>query len=56
MLNTLPPGQAGAWRGVYIVRDKDGNPKFDDPHNVPQELLDALTEQDLQYLEALKQE
>ena len=39
---------------VFIVRDKDGNPKFDDPDNVPQIVLDALSEQDKAYLETLK--
>lgn len=40
--------------GVAIVRDKQGNPKFDDPHNVPQKVIDALTPKDLEYLERLK--
>lgn len=48
--------QAGesAVKMVAIVRDKDGNPKFDDPHNVQPEVLKALTPKDLEYLEKLR--
>lgn len=41
---------------VAIVRDKDGNPKFDDPDNVPDVVLKALTPKDLDYLEKLREE
>lgn len=39
---------------VMVVRDKDGNPKFDDPHNVPAEVFKSLTEKDLEYLNKLR--
>ena len=41
---------------VSVVRDPQGRPRFDDPHNVPQEILDVLTEEDLKYLAALREE
>ncbi len=41
-------------RFVGIVRDKDGNPRFDDPNNVPAEVLAALTQKDLEYLNTLR--
>lgn len=47
---------AGTWKGVYLVRGADGHVKYDDPHNVPQEILDALTDEDRAHLEKLKQE
>lgn len=46
----------GEVRLVAVVRGPDGHPKFDDPHNVPQAILDVLTEDDLAYLETLKLE
>lgn len=46
----------GRFVGVAIVRDKDGNPKFDDPNNVPQVVFDQLTDADKAYLKTLKQE
>ena len=39
---------------VAIVRDQAGNPKFDDPHNVPEAILQALTPSDLEYLNKLR--
>ena len=42
-------------KGVFILRDKDGKPKFDDPHNVPPLVLAALNEDDLKHLEKLRQ-
>ena len=39
---------------VAIVRDKDGNPRFDDPDNVPEIILQSLTEKDLEYLNTLR--
>jgi hypothetical protein len=59
-MNNSNPWLAKASRGkvkmVAIVRDSEGKPKFDDPHNVPQAILDVLTEDDLRHLEKLKQE
>lgn len=49
-------GSAGTWGGIFITRDKDGKPKFDDPNAVPQEVLDVLTEDDKKHLESLKLE
>jgi hypothetical protein len=46
----------GKLKLVALVRDKDGYPKFDNPHNVPQPILDMLTSDDLEYLELLKSE
>lgn len=43
-------------RMVAIVRDKDGKPKFDDPMNVPQEILDVLTPEDFDHLTQLQRE
>lgn len=37
-----------------IVRDKDGNPRFDDPFNVSPEVYAALGESDRAYLQELK--
>jgi len=39
---------------IAIVRDKDGNPKFDDPDNVPPEILAALSPEDIDYLNTLR--
>ena len=33
-----------AYRGSGLVRDKDGNPKVDDPERLPPELVMMLTE------------
>lgn len=41
---------------VMIVRDKDGNPKFDDPMNVPDKVMMALSPEDLEYLVTLQRE
>jgi hypothetical protein len=30
--------------GYFLVRDQDGNPKFDDYNNIPQVWWDMLTE------------
>lgn len=49
-------GSAGTWKGVFILRDRDGKPKFDDPHNVPEEILKVLSPEDLEHLEILKGE
>ena len=40
--------------GVFILRDTHGRPKFDDPFSVPEAILDALTPNDIEYLEQLK--
>lgn len=39
---------------VAIVRDKDGNPRFDDPHNVPAVIMQSLTPSDIEYLNKLR--
>jgi len=39
---------------VAIIRDKDGNPRFDDIHNVPDVIIKALTPSDLEYLNKLR--
>ena len=39
-INALP----GKLHGYFLVRDKNGKPKFDDIHNIPDPLWDALTE------------
>lgn len=39
---------------VGIVRDKDGNPRFDDPFNVPADIFKALTPNDIEYLNKLR--
>ena len=39
---------------VAIVRDKDGNPRFDDIFNVPAVIMQSLTPQDLEYLNKLR--
>ena len=41
---------------IGIIRDKDGNPRFDDPNNVPPEVLAALTPKDIEYLKTLRNE
>lgn len=33
-----------------LVRDKDGRPKVDDPHNLPPQIKAALTAEDLAFL------
>ena len=43
-------------RAVAIIRDKYGNPKFDDPLNVPEVVLNALTKADKAYLTQLQRE
>jgi hypothetical protein len=35
---------------VALVRDKDGNVKYDDPMNVPNQIYDALPDEDRQAL------
>jgi len=50
------PAQPAKLKGVFILRDKDGNPKFDDPMNVPMEILEALSVNDLNYLAKLQYE
>ena len=47
-------GLAGTFKGVYLVRGPDGHVKYDDPHNVPQSVLECLTPEDLAHLEKLK--
>jgi len=52
--NVIPKSESGTWKGVYLVRDINGHVKYDDPNNVPQEILNVLTPEDLDYLETLK--
>ncbi len=54
MLNNVNTQQAEV-EVIGIVRDKDGNPKFDDPHNVPEKVLMALSPEDLTYLISLQE-
>jgi hypothetical protein len=49
-------GQAGTYKGTFLIRDGNGNPKFSDPNNVPQKILDVLDENDKKHLESLKRE
>lgn len=44
------------YAGVALVRGPDGHVKYNDPHNVPQAIIDVLSEGDLEHLEKLKQE
>ena len=39
--------------GFGVVRDKDGNPKVDDPSSLPAEILAQLTPQERATLEAM---
>lgn len=52
MINTT--AKTGTMKGYAIVRDKDGRPKFDNPHNIPKQILDVLTDDDKAYIEELK--
>ena len=45
--------QAGEFKGYALVRDKNGNPRIDDPENLPQQIKDMLT--DDEYFEIYKQ-
>jgi hypothetical protein len=36
----------GKWTGYGLVRDKDGNPKIDDPATLPQQIKDMLTDEE----------
>jgi len=40
----------GKMKGYGIVRDKNGNPKIDNPEKLPKEILDSLSEQDRNYI------
>lgn len=48
--------QDGTVKLVALVRDRDGKPKFDDPNNVPQIIMDMLTAEDKAYLATLQNE
>lgn len=39
------------YKAFLLVRDKDGVPRFDDPENAPQELKNALTDEDLRRMD-----
>ena len=43
--------QSGKFKAFVLVRDLEGNPKFDDWNNIPEEMLGALSESDLEYIE-----
>ncbi len=47
---------AGNFAVVALVRDRDGNVRHDDPHNVPQAILEAdnFTAKDLAHLIKLR--
>jgi hypothetical protein len=48
-------GQA-SFKGVWLVRNKEGQVTYSDPHNVPQAIIDVLTEDDLKHLELLREQ
>lgn len=52
-MNTIG-AQLGRVKAFGLVRDKDGNPKIDNPDTLPQELKDLLT--DAEYLSIYKVE
>jgi len=56
MSNLVAKSGNGTFVATFIVRDKDGKPKFTDPDNVPEKILEHLTDSDKEYLETLKQE
>jgi hypothetical protein len=37
-------------KAIALVRDKNGNPKIDDPYNIHPSVLNALTQNDINYL------
>lgn len=41
---------------IAVVRDKNGNVKFDDWNNIPQSFYPALTESDWQHIASKKAE
>ena len=53
MGQSVAKAQAGKWRGFALVRDKDGNPKIDDPATLPDEIKELLT--DDEYFKIYKQ-
>ena len=38
---------------VAVVRDKEGNPKFDDIHNIQPEVMAVLTDKDKLYIKQI---
>lgn len=46
--------KAGKIKAYALVLDKDGNPKVDDPHSLPPEIYNSLTESEKAYIENLK--
>jgi len=52
-MNILPT-QVGTIKMVALVRDSQGNVKYDNPHKVPEAILAALNEADLAHLAQLK--
>lgn len=36
----------GAFKGYALIRDKEGNPKIDDPMNLPKPIFDMLTKKE----------
>ena len=38
--------QPGGFKGFALVRDKDGNPKIDNPETLPQQIKDMLTDEE----------
>lgn len=43
--------QPGKFRGILLVKDKDGNVKFDDWNNIPEIYHPYLNEEDWKYIE-----
>lgn len=46
--------QAGKFKAFGLVRDKDGRPKIDDIHNIPDPIWDMLTEAEQQEIENVR--
>lgn len=40
----------GKPRGFVLVRDKDGNPKFDSYNSIPQEIFNQLSPKDQEFI------
>lgn len=44
----IPKGKV---KGVFLIRDSEGNVKFDDYSNIPSKFLPYLTSEDLAYIQ-----
>ena len=38
--------QRSGFKGYALIRDKDGNPRIDDPETLPQQIKDMLTDEE----------